>query len=149
MRDHGTGWAKAKRNLKKAIDRMQPSASKGKLPSYGIPTVPSLSGIEPTPAMASWNDVVGEHDEDGPAGFTGTVEFVGGAEEDEEEEEEEEEQPGQLSRRESEESLHWDPIDGLHAEPKRNVRDLKKMFEKPTPQLKHKDSGRRSFRRAK
>src|SRR5688500_2419906 len=86
MNTNKKGWAKAKRNLKNAINKAKPG-SKSKLPTGGIPTVPSLAGMEQTPAMASWNDIVGDEEENG-AGRSGGVRFTGGYYSDEDEEEE-------------------------------------------------------------
>ncbi|CAI5448552.1 unnamed protein product [Caenorhabditis angaria] len=96
-------------------DRKSPSkmssAKKRLRRAFASKSKPTRSSLE-HPVMSDWKDVV----------------------EDEEEGEEEtvpdEEEPGSV------ESLHWDPVDGMHAEKQLPVKKLKAMFDSPKGQRK-------------
>lgn len=84
-------------------------------------------GIKPTPSqptMATWADIEG-----------GDVESALGDEEHEDEDEELEGDAEEEGEEEDEEEkdLEWDPIDGMHAEKQKKVKDLKKMFDVKPP----------------
>lgn len=84
------------------------SAKKRLRRAFAGKSKPSRNSVE-HPVMSDWKDV--EESETAP-------------------DEEEEEEIGSV------ESLHWDPVDGMHAEKQLPVKKLKAMFDSPKGQRK-------------